>query len=217
MDEQELIDRIRLEEKIRHQIQKEFAAERSEPKMTFWKLLNSNFGLFLLSSIVLTFISWSYSQIQSHNQQKAEHIRITKRLSAEMKYRMILLDNKMQTCMTISDSLRIKPMWDVNDIFYGRSVALMNGVSRETEFDPVFPEYDNRGVVSLFWEYAMINLQGDNTQFIEPFMAFQIGLRDMMDNDSDTTLQFPKNKLLELNNHLDKMKKAIQEAKRENS
>jgi hypothetical protein len=62
-----------------------------------WAFLNSSFGLFVLSSVVLSFMTWAYTEVShSIEQRKVTTESITK-LKTEMSYRIRLINDYFES------------------------------------------------------------------------------------------------------------------------
>lgn len=65
-------DRIRAEELYRAEVRREFEQQQSAKSLgsQIWAAANSSFGIWLLSSVVLALMVWSWTSIQEHRAEK---------------------------------------------------------------------------------------------------------------------------------------------------
>lgn len=83
------IRRIGEEERLRNRFRSEFnLEEKKEPRSSWWNFLNSNFGLFLLGSVLLAGLTGFYSQLQSNARQLELRNQEVLKLTMELKYRL---------------------------------------------------------------------------------------------------------------------------------
>ena len=106
-----------------------------------WSALNSPFVLFVLSSLVLSGISFSYQQYAASHQRRDRLRTTTEHLQTEITFRL----------QEASDILQPEFTYTVLFTAHG---ALLGTTGNGTigEFNPIYPEYGNRDLVSLLWE-----------------------------------------------------------------
>ncbi|MEJ1931168.1 hypothetical protein WDZ92_13015 [Nostoc sp. NIES-2111] len=88
-DEEKL--RIREEEIYRSEVRKAIEDEKPKPKTTAaraWAFVQTSFGLWVLSTIVVGLITWGYAQLQSSLQQSSAQALVAKRADTEAKSRV---------------------------------------------------------------------------------------------------------------------------------
>lgn len=201
MEEKELTEKIRKEELIKLEVQKEHAKVKSPKGSTIWKFLNSHFGLFVFSSIVLGVISWGYGEFQLTTKITIENEQLAHRLLTEIQYRNSLLELKFDDASNAADSNIWMYIYDIEDIVKGRVERFSNGKKSFTEFTPVFKEYSDRGMHSLYWEYIFTeeknrNISRDHT--IKVLSEFNILLNKLIVNDLDSDEGFTSDDLKKL-------------------
>src|ERR1041385_5335189 len=82
--------RIREEEIFRSEVQQQLKQDTLSNKKTLklWRALNTPFVLWLLSSLLLGSLSWVYSYLHTHNQQRQERAELHQKLDEELQFRM---------------------------------------------------------------------------------------------------------------------------------
>src|SRR6185436_6618468 len=80
------------DEILRQIIREELASYNLSPKREnkAWSLLNSGFGLWLLSSVMLGLLTFSYSKWEAHRGEAAKTISQVRKLDTEIAYRFSL-------------------------------------------------------------------------------------------------------------------------------
>ena len=117
----------------------------SSNRSAIFAFLNTNLGLFMLSSVFITLFSWGYnnwSEIQKAKVKKAE---TEKHLRIEIAYRLRII-HKLTRRFPDSD-LNI-----IRTATYGFRVGTMQLPTHMLLYSPVFDEYGSRSLESLFWE-----------------------------------------------------------------
>ncbi len=98
-------DKIYEEEKFRIEIKNLLEKNNKTTKNKAFEFLNSNLGIFLLSTFFISFLSWSYTQYETHayeKRKKAERIEV---LSTEIKKRTSIIKSSINQRLTY-DNLR---------------------------------------------------------------------------------------------------------------
>ena len=117
----------------------------SSKRGAVFDFLNTNLGLFMLSSVFITLFSWGYnnwSEIQKAKLKKAE---TEKHLRIEIAYRLRII-HKLTRRFPDSD-LNI-----IRTATYGFRVGSMQLPTHMLLYSPVFDEYGSRSLESLFGE-----------------------------------------------------------------
>lgn len=84
--------RIHAEEILRDEIRASLRERESTTwQSRVWKLLNSSFAIFLLSSVVLGAISWQYQRWVSNQNKQAERVQLREEASMELGYRFFIM------------------------------------------------------------------------------------------------------------------------------
>jgi hypothetical protein len=117
-----------------------------------WAFLNSSFGLFVLSSVVLSFMTWAYTEVShSIEQRKVTTESITK-LKTEMSYRIRLINDYFESECSEDSILTERGKKTFEDI---RSIY-----RAEPTYQSIFPENKQKDLHILLWELAAL-LDGD--------------------------------------------------------
>lgn len=83
------VQRIAAEERLRTRLRSEFDLKpKQESRSSWWAFLNSPFGLFLLSSVVLAGLTGLYTQIQYYSRQLEVRNQEILKITTELKYRL---------------------------------------------------------------------------------------------------------------------------------
>lgn len=162
--------RVELEEAYRQKVREELRdgdPRAQQMKQRVWQLLNSAFGLFLMSSVLISGLSWGYTQwVEARNEQSELGERIRK-LDLEIAYRLHYLDR-------LGDGkVDHNVVYDVDTVF--------NGEMEDWLPSPSFPEFEKRSVASLMWDLQSLLTEEDaDSVKIASRAAFDIGvvLRD---------------------------------------
>lgn len=88
------------------------------------KILNEPFVLWFLSSIVITFISWQYGEVQKNTAELKEQRQVLKKANLELK--LILQDIKY--------SSSIKEDTTIDHLFSARNLMKYNAVNKTNQF-----------------------------------------------------------------------------------
>jgi hypothetical protein len=87
-------------------------------KAKIWDFLNSNFGLFMMSSIVLSFITWSYAQwTDSLEKEKIQSEKFTM-LETELSYRLQVMNNYFES-ECAAERRGANTLTDIGNIYRG--------------------------------------------------------------------------------------------------
>ena len=83
------IERITYEERLRSQLRSEFNQETKEKTSpVWWNFLNSHFGLFVLSSVLLAGRTGLFTQAQSYSRQIELRNQEILKITTELQYRL---------------------------------------------------------------------------------------------------------------------------------
>jgi len=132
--------RIRLEEIFREEVR----AELSTTKPKTWQkkslaFFNSALGIWLLSSVALGLVSWSYSRLSESIAEKKENNGAIQKLDIEITARIRRFEAFLAN--------------DSSNMMYFIALLSLDNPSTIDKMTPVvFPEYSRRGLRSLLWE-----------------------------------------------------------------
>lgn len=133
--------RIRAEEIYRAQVQKEITKEK-ESKTTVGKgleFLNSAFFIWLMSSVFLTFITWSYSTWQAKTETEKQKSERAEKLRTELLFRTA--DLRLELRGLKEDEFNVKTSVE--------SLLAPSGAARA-----IVHEFADRSTESLLYEFA---------------------------------------------------------------
>ena len=126
-----------------------------------WKFLNSSFGLFLLSSVVLSLVTWMYTEVSQSIEQRIVDAEKATKLDTEISYRIRLLDNYSQSECSERSILSRDTFVDIRDIY-----------KADPEFQAIFPENRQKDLHILIWEKAALLEAGEKKVFVNSFNTF---------------------------------------------
>lgn len=159
-------NRIRLEEIFREEVRS--SLNNSKPKTFQQKtlaFLNSALGIWLLSSVALSLVSWSYSRLSESVEEERENKATIQKLDIEISARIRKFEAFLQT--------------DSSNVMYFINLLSLDNPSTIDKMAPVvFPEYSRRGMRSLLWElYSRVpeNEKGAVTRALD--VAEKLSLR----------------------------------------
>ena len=145
--------KIRLEEAYRQEY-----LRASEPRSNkFLGFLNSNFGLFVLSTIFISAFSWGYSQLSEWRRENANRAATEQHLRLEIAQRLRVI-RKLGTRFPYSD-LNI-----IRTATYGYRVGSVQVPSHMLIYSPIFEEYGPRSLESLLWELESMVAEPEKSQ-----------------------------------------------------
>jgi hypothetical protein len=156
-------ERIKLEEQYRIEIHKQLE-EKSQKKSRVWIFLNSTFGLWLLSAIVITWAGTLYTQSQNRQaeglkKQEAEREALSKknelieRLDLEIGYRLSQCQIQLAYLVDIKDydrrPLPFRPGMGEKDV---KEVIDNLLQAPKGKFPPLYEEFSNISTLALIAE-----------------------------------------------------------------
>jgi len=142
-------EEIRLEKKIKKELRAAAAAGRPSP---MWVFLNSTFGIFLLSSVFISALSWGYGQWSTSRAQRTEREKTWNRLKVEVA-------NRLRYVEKMTSRFQSRDYAVIRTAIYGYDPQANVNPSWIRHYAPVFPEYKERSLSSLIWELETL----DNT------------------------------------------------------
>lgn len=132
-----------------------------------WIFLNSNFGLFVLSSIVVSFMGWAYTEFSQSIEQRELTMESVAKLTTEVSYRIQMIDSYFESECMVEDNLDEQTFNEIRQIYRAAP-----------EYQSIFPENREKDLHMLLWELAA--LQGD-----EKRLDFQEAFNSMLDFNAD--------------------------------
>jgi hypothetical protein len=119
--------------------------------------LNSNLGIFLLSTVFISMFTWSYNTWTNHMNSKRADQRARQKLGLEIMNRLRYLD-EFETEFPYEERHALESALDGFD-----SHANVNP-SWIPHYSSVFPEYEERSMVSLIWELDTLSRADQHIQ-----------------------------------------------------
>ncbi len=125
------------------------AAETPRPataKKTMWEILNAPFALFVMTSIVVSGLSYFYQEYANYRKQVDGREMLLSHLRTEIRYRMDVLSYLVQPTFT-STSWYTAHGALIGEFGNKNSANVIMG-----EYSPIYPDFAQRSVTSLLWE-----------------------------------------------------------------
>jgi hypothetical protein len=152
-------EQIRLEEMYRSEIRQSLAFP---PKgNTAWSFLNSPLGLWLLSTVLIGLVTWSYQRYQTSSEAARTKGRRLSALVTEAGYRLHPIEN----------------MQDFHDILV--CVADLQATKVSTS---ALPEFKDRSFTSLLWEMEALTGENKLLKSLQDVKTAPIATADTADN-----------------------------------
>jgi hypothetical protein len=121
------------------------------------RFLNSNFGLFLLTSVFLSVFSWGYHQWTAYLTKKQEDSKAYQQISLEIVNRLKYVE-EMETPFQY-DERRL-----IQESLFGFNPSANVNPSYIRHYSAMFPEYQQRSLPSLIWEIEKLSSPGRRSQ-----------------------------------------------------
>lgn len=170
------------EEIYREEIRREILAARAPESRSARLLafLNTSLGIWLLSSIMVSFITWAYSEHQAKIAIEARNASVANRLDLE-------LANKISDFRERVNSAEKK---------FDLAIA----IEQLDTFEPLFPEFKGRTFFSLLWELNSVvskNERSDLQRTIKAWKELQQMKTALKANGQNTDIATVQEKLRE--------------------
>ena len=143
------LDEIRIQEMYREKARVRYQ-QQSQPESNTLKFLNSNLGIFLLSSVAVALFSWGYNQWTNHLRDEKESEKAYEKLSLEVMNRLRYFD-KLTTTFEYDDRRVIQ------QALHGFDPTANVNPSWLRHYSAIFPEYQQRSLESLIWELERLS------------------------------------------------------------
>jgi hypothetical protein len=139
-------NRIRLEEEYRHEIRQSLT-QGQKPKSllgTLNGIVDTKLGTFLLTTVLVGVFSWGFSEWQTHRAEQLKKNEAVKRLTLELMHREAAISRLSLNQFSEAE--------------YHRAIAAATGniegkdILSSYAYRPVFPEYQERTLISLIYE-----------------------------------------------------------------
>lgn len=155
---QERHDEILAEERLRLEIQKQLKSDSPKrPREKWFAFFNSNVGIFLLSSIFLSFFSWSYTNLKyQFNQSKVREI--------QFQQLKIEIAERYKSIEKVSSGYTNEERAFVRTAFFGLNKGKIDAKSALPAYTAMFPEYRDRNLKSLVWELRNLVVQNERSK-----------------------------------------------------
>lgn len=146
------LDRIRTEEIYRAEVRKQL--ELTAPKQSgVLAFLNTNFGLFLLSTVFISTFSWSFNAWLTHKREAKQAQTTYQKLGLEVMNRLRYLDE-------LEKPFPYNQRHAIETSINGFNARANVNPSWIPHYSAVFPEYQERSLMSLIWELESLS-KGD--------------------------------------------------------
>jgi hypothetical protein len=138
---------IRAEEIYRQEIRRELEKQESAPSKAarVFSFLNCGVGLFLLSTVFVSFFSWGYGEIAGAREKKAKAAETAQKLRLE-------IVNRLDTVQKLERRFRSEHYSVLRSAIFGFQPGANVNPSWKRFYSPMFPEYRERNFASLLWQ-----------------------------------------------------------------
>lgn len=168
---------IRAEELFRLEVRRELEAARPHPTagQRLWSWLNSAFGLWLLSSVVLTGLTSVYAHYRDATEQAHKNEQLKRRLLVEITGRMNEATHVLEKYRSDIDQGTFGAPADI----YG---SVVNCLDNSFLYDPndrqdlsIYPEFQKRNIQSLLYEYGRLDVSEHKAadQAVQDYFRFK--------------------------------------------
>ena len=181
----EQMDKIQEEENFRHEARKKLEAKRSAASIRgkLWKLLNSSFALWFLSSVVLASLTWAFTEYQRYVTEENAKAELKQRISTEITFRIAngIIQNNLDT-----ERLKSGEQFSPYSAFLSEFNYLNNDVYDRSVTPPfqidysVYNEYKTRKFRSLLAEIRSAVEKGD-TKYLHDADQNYLKLENLVD------------------------------------
>lgn len=150
--------RIRAEEVFRLEVREGLAAAKPQApsRQSLWSLVNSAFGLWLLSSVLLTGLTTAYTGYRNQREQQLKKEETENRLNTEINGRMF---EALKGLAAYQNAIRDRKLGPPNDV-YGTVVSYLDNSyvydSKSRQDLSIYPEFQKRNFQSLLIELSSL-------------------------------------------------------------
>lgn len=128
-------------------------------RQQLWAFLNSNFGLFFFSSVVLSSVTWSYAQWSAAIEQRSANTENITKLNTEIDYRIRLIENYFASECTEGSNVDLKTLSEIRNLY-----------SAGPKYRSIFPENKQKQLHLLIWEMSALQEDAGQKQvFVKSF------------------------------------------------
>jgi len=130
----------------------------------------------MMSSIVLSFITWSYTQWMDSLEKEKVVTEKSTMLNTEISYRVQVMQNYFESECSVAHNLSSETFEDINDIY-----------SAAPRYQAVFPENNDKDLHTLVWELSALQKESKREPYIHcfdsllQFNAYMNRLQNQMD------------------------------------
>jgi hypothetical protein len=151
-------NRIRAEEIFRYEVRREIEARRPKDsrRKRLWSLVNSTFGVWLLSSVVLGGLTFAYTIYQQQSAEKMRMAQAERRLKQEISGRVA---NGLDTMRQNSKRIERGEQGRTMEAVYNEAISFLDNrvTSDSYTYDfSTYPEYKERKFQSLMVELGAL-------------------------------------------------------------
>jgi hypothetical protein len=139
----------------RKQRKKDAVGESAGSKLLAF--VNSNFGLFLLSTVFISSFSWGFNAWLTHERDVKEMYKNRQKLGLEIM-------NRIRYVEELRSPFPYNEYHTIQSAIDGFTVSANVNPSWIPHYSAVFPEYEPRSLMSLFWELETLSGEPQKTQ-----------------------------------------------------
>jgi hypothetical protein len=175
-------DHIRQEEIYRHEVQQALTEKKPKEKSggSLWAFLNSAFGLWLLSTLAVSMITWGFSKLQEDRANELANRDAFQHLNTEIGARIHQL-SVLAKDLGKNATPDAEGKYNVHvDVPIYDMWAYLGRPPSDTQIGPiinVYPEYKDLTTLQLFYELEAVSPDDQKAEIIQAQTALQ-GLYD---------------------------------------
>ena len=165
--------KIKDEEIFRQEIQRELEAQKPTPsrKKKAWQFINSSFGLWLLSTVIVGLFGWAYTTCQTQEREQAQRKEQQRRLNLEIKNRVTDTLSYLQDMERRVNEGKAKfpPEW-----LFARTVRRLDGFDEsESQLQSIYPDNKERDLKSLIFELETLLASSKKEELNRALSAYE--------------------------------------------
>lgn len=162
-------DRIRLEEHYRYEIRQRLCTDKQPSRL--WAFLNSSFGMWILSAIVLSGLGSLYTKHREQHETQEREQQAVERLDLEIGYRF----SQVQVFLYETSRLKIPDQERESKVRIAL-LGLTKPPTTTSDFQHLFPEYSTFGLPALIAELRRLESDPEHIDSLRGVMPHLAGL-----------------------------------------
>lgn len=197
-------EKIKHEEIFRLEIQK--TLETQTKNLTFgrkiWKLLNTSFALWFLSTVIVGLVTLSYSSFKSTEEKKTANLELERKLNLEISFR---LQNSIIYIHSLEKDIKDSTLYFSKGGVAKRVLEKINNVGSEY----TSPEFKERNFISLLYELRSITNNNQLAELVKSIDGYKriynISIKEFETFDDDKLSEKKFNEVVDSINEIQKI------------